>query len=65
MMHDNVAQEMIGADVTNFLEESVWKDLFGRTYEEKKSFGYEVSIYVDHPDYFLVANEVGEKTSQK
>ena len=47
---------MIDAGIAKFMEEPVWKDRFGRTFEEKKSFGYEVSVDVDHPDYFLVAD---------
>ena len=65
MMHDNIAQEMIDDGIAKFLEEPLWKDHFGRTFEEKKYFGYKVSVGIDYRGYFLVADEVGGNISQK
>ena len=65
MIHDNVTQEIIDTSIAKLLEEHMWKDCFGRNCEEKKSFGHEVSIDIDCPDYFLAADEVGGSTSQK
>ena len=65
MMHGNIVQEMIEAGIAKFLEEPLQKDHFGSTCEEKKSFGCEVSVDVDHPDYFLADDEVGGNKSKK
>ena len=43
----------------------MWKDHFGRTCEEKESFCQKVSVDVDCPDYFLVADKVGGNISKK
>ena len=50
---------MVEANVAVEFDELVWMDAHGNICEEKDVTGFKVTHDVRHPDYFLVADEIG------
>ena len=56
---------MVEANVTFEFDGPVWMDAHGNICKEKDAAGFKVTHDITHSDYFLVADELGDKMSQK
>ena len=57
-MHDNV-DEMVGAGITEVIEEPMRVDKEGNVCSEKDAFGFKIVHDTKHPEHFIMMNEVG------
>ena len=65
MMYDNVGDYLIEAGVAELVDDPSYQDRDGNDCDFTKSFGFPVTHRIKHPDYCLVADEVGGNVSQK
>ena len=65
LTHDSIKAEMVEANIAVEFDEPVWMDSRGNICEEKDATGFKVTYDIRHPDYFLVADELGGNISQK
>ena len=65
LMCDNVRAEMVEDRILVEFDEPVWMDARGNIFEEKYDAGFKVTHDIAHPDFFLVADELGGNESQK
>ena len=65
LMHNNTGEEMISAGIAEEHDEPLFVDKAGNVCSEKDAFGFKVSHNIVHPDYFMMADEVGGNASQK
>jgi len=64
-MYDSVYEEMIHAGVARHLDEPVWMNEKGEIVDEEDAFGTKVDVELIHPDWCLVADEVGSNTNMQ
>ena len=56
---------MVEAKITVEFDVPAWMDVHANIREEKYAAGFKVTHDITHPDYLLLANELGGNTSQK
>ena len=64
-MYDEIAKEMLNANVAVELSPPVWMDREGNVVEAELSYGCQVTIEIKHPECCLGLDELGGNTSQK
>ena len=65
LTHDNIGAEMVEANIAVEFDEPFWMDTYGSICEENDAAGFKVTHDIRHPDYFLVAYELGGNIRQK
>mmetsp|Transcript_17160 Transcript_17160/g.26242 ORF Transcript_17160/g.26242 Transcript_17160/m.26242 type:complete len:139 (+) Transcript_17160:772-1188(+) len=64
-MYDIVYDGMVEAQVATKLPSSVWMDRDGKVVSKNEAFGQEVTHQVDHPEYIIFVDEVGNNLNMK
>jgi len=64
-MNDEVYEGMVDCGVASKLDHPVFMDRNGSIVSKNDAYGIKVTHSIDHPDYYMVVDEVGSNLSQK